>query len=92
MNEKYLTLKAAAEILAVSTRTLASLAKSCQISAYRLPSACGKKARYRFKLSDIEEFMNSHKLMAVNIMTKNAFKNNRAKIDVEKIKNYINSN
>ena len=54
---KYLTLKEAAEILNVSTRTLANLAISGQISAYRLPSAAGVKSRYRFKLADLENFM-----------------------------------
>jgi excisionase family DNA binding protein len=91
---KYLTLKQAAEILSVSTRTLANLAVSGQITAYRLPSACGngKKARYRFKLQDIEEFMNNHKFQSVNIATKNVFKNNKARIDVEKVKKYITCN
>jgi excisionase family DNA binding protein len=89
---KYLTLKEAAEILSISPRTLANFATSGQISAYRLPSACGKKARYRFKLSDIEEFMDGNKLLSVNIATKNVFKNNKARIDVEKIKNYLTCN
>ena len=86
MAEKYLTLKGAAEILSVSTRTLANLAKSGQISCYRLPSANSKKPRYRFKSSDIESFMQGNKLLSVNLITKNVFKNNKAKIDIAKIK------
>ena len=83
---KYLTLKQAAEILSVSTRTLANLAVSGKITAYRLPSACGKKARYRFKSQDIENFMRENKLNSINFTVKNVFKNNKAKIDIAKIK------
>ena len=86
MVEKYLTLKGAAEILSVSTRTLAGLAISGQISAYRLPSYAGVKSRWRFKLSDIESFMDIHKLNSINVSTKNAFKGNKALIDIKKIK------
>ncbi|RZD16023.1 MAG: DNA-binding protein [Candidatus Acididesulfobacter guangdongensis] len=83
---KYLTLKETAEIISVSPRTLANLATSGQITAYRLPSSCGKKSRYRFKLSDIESFMDRNKLLAVNVITKNVFKNNKARIDLVKVK------
>lgn len=87
--EKYLTLKQAAEILSVSTRTLANLATSGQISAYRLPSPNNAKSRYRFKSSDIESFMTIHKFNSINVITKNTFKNNKARIDVEKIKKVL---
>jgi excisionase family DNA binding protein len=86
---KYLTLKQAAQVLSISTRTLANLAVSGQITAYRLPSACGKKSRYRFKQSDIEEFMEGNKFTAINLHVKKVFSTNKARIDVEKIKNYI---
>jgi len=89
---KYLTLKKAAEILSISSRTLANLAKSGQISAYRLPSASLKKARYRFKQSDIEAFMEGNKFISINLITKNAFQGNKARIDVQRIKNYLTSN
>lgn len=84
--EKYLTLKKTAEILSVSTRTLANLAQNGQITAYRLPSPGNAKARYRFKLQDIEEFMDSHKLNSINSAVKNVFKSNKARINLEKIK------
>ena len=83
---KYLTLKEAAEILNVSTRTLANLATSGQISAYRLPSYASVKCRWRFKLCDIESFMDIHKFNSINVATKNAFKANKALIDIKKIK------
>ena len=89
MAEKYLTLKGAAEILSVSTRTLANLAMPGQISAYRLPSAAGAKSRYRFKLADLENFMAGNKLLAVNVTAKNVFNDNnarKARIDIKKIK------
>ncbi len=94
MDIKYLKLKEAAEILSVSSRTLANMAVAGKITAYRLPSATNAKPRYRFKQQDIEEFMNGNKLMAINVNTKNAFKNNKnwkAKIDVQRIKKYINT-
>ena len=86
---KYLTLSQAAQILSVSTRTLANLAQGGYISAYRLPSPGNSKPRYRFKLQDIEEFMNNHKFTSINVITKNTFKNNKARIDVEKIKKVL---
>ncbi len=89
MPEKYLTLKEASQILSVSTRTLANLAIGGQISAYRLPSVNNKKPRYRFKSTDLEEFMNNHKFNSINVITKNVFKNNKARIDIEKIKKVL---
>lgn len=94
MDLKYLTLKQAAAILSVSTRTLANLAVSGKITAYRLPSAAGAKSRYRFKLADLENFMNENKLLSVHVITKNVFRNNKARIDkaridVEKIKKAV---
>ena len=83
---KYLTLKESARILSVSTRTLANLAVSGHISAYRLPSPNNAKPRYRFKLQDIEEFMDGHKLRSINSITKTVFINNKARVDVKKIK------
>ena len=84
MAEKYLTLKESAAILSVSTRTLAGLAISGQISAYHLPSYAGVKCRWRFKLCDIESFMDIHKFNSINVATKNAFKANKALIDIKK--------
>jgi predicted site-specific integrase-resolvase len=86
---KYLNLKMAAQVLSISTRTLANLATSGQISAYRLPSLHNAKARYRFKQSDIEAFMEENKFLAVNTATRKVFRNNKARIDVEKVKNYL---
>ena len=86
---KYLTLSQAAEVLSVSTRTLANLAISGQICAYRLPSPNNAKSRYRFKSSDIENFMQGNKLLSVNLITKNVFKNTKAKIDIAKIKKVL---
>jgi excisionase family DNA binding protein len=86
---KYLTLKQAAQILSVSSRTLANLATSGQITAYRLPSAANAKSRYRFKLSDIESFMDDNKFMAVNTHVKKVFAGNKARVNVEAVKRYI---
>ncbi len=86
---KYLTLSEAAEILSVSTRTLANLAIGGQISAYRLPSVNNKKPRYRFKSTDLEEFMNNHKLNSIDSTVKNVFKGNKARIDIENIKKVL---
>ncbi|MHB1660580.1 MAG: helix-turn-helix domain-containing protein [bacterium] len=89
---KYLNLKQSAQILSVSTRTLAGLATSGQITAYRLPSAANAKPRYRFKLSDIEAFMDGNRLLAINVHARKVFVENKKRIDVEAVKNYINSN
>ena len=88
---KYLTLSEAAEILSVSTRTLANLASSGQISSYRLPSINNVKSRYRFKLTDIEGFMNNHKLNSIDSTVKNVFKSHKARtrIDSENIKKVL---
>ena len=86
---KYLTLKEASQILSVSTRTLANLAIGGQISAYRLPSVNNKKPRYRFKSTDLEEFMNNHKLNSIDSTVKNVFKGNKARIDIENIKKVL---
>lgn len=88
---KYLTLKEAAQILSVSTRTLSGLAISGQISSYRLPSYASVKCRWRFKLCDIESFMDINKFNSINVATKNAFKGNKALIDIEKIKKFLSS-
>ena len=73
-------------ILSVSTKTLFKLATSGQVSAFRIPSPTNKKSRWRFKLSDLENFMQRNKLLSVNVITKNVFIRSKARIDIEKIK------
>ncbi|MHB1645898.1 MAG: helix-turn-helix domain-containing protein [bacterium] len=69
---KYLTLKETADILKITTRTLSKLVAGNDIPCYRIPS--GKtKPHYRFKLSDIEEYMNAQKVLPIDAIVKNAF-------------------
>ncbi len=71
---QYLTLREAAGALKVSQRTLTRLVQDGYIDCYRIPSKMGEKRNYRFKLSDIEDFMNQQKILCTSNIVKNAFK------------------
>jgi excisionase family DNA binding protein len=69
---QYFTLKETADILKISTRTLSKLVTGNDIPCYRIPS--GKtKPHYRFKLSDIEEYMDKQKVLNIDALVKNTF-------------------
>ena len=86
---QYLTLKEAANILKVSQRTMTHLVQDSYVDCYRIPSKTGEKRNYRFKLTDLENFMQSNKVVCVDSVVKNAFKSKN--IEKEKIKTIIKS-
>ena len=71
---KYLNLRDAANILDVSQRTLTHLIQDGYVNCYRIPSKMGEKKNYRFKLSDIEDFMNQNKVVSIDNIVKNSFR------------------
>ena len=87
----YLTLREAANILKVSQRTLSRLVQDGFLNSYRIPSEKGEKRNYRFKLNDIEDFMNQQKVLCTGNIVKNAFKNKVKNIEKEKIKGIVKS-
>ena len=86
---QYFTLSETAKILKVSNRTLSTLVANNLIPCYRIPSVKNEKARYRFKLNDIEAFMENNKVKSINNIVKNAFHKEKIKMDKSKINQII---
>ncbi|MHB1679971.1 MAG: helix-turn-helix domain-containing protein [bacterium] len=78
---QYFTLKETADILKIGTRTLSKLVLDNSIPCYRIPSEKNKKPHYRFKLSDIEEYMEKTKILPkdnIDNIVKNSFYNKKS--------------
>ena len=86
---QYFTLKETANILKISTKTLSKLVLDNNIPCYNPSPKANKKPHYKFKLSDIDEYMEKQKVISVDAIIKNTFYKKKSTINNIKISEMV---